>query len=191
MKDNIYNNKELSKLFKKDALGIAPDATVRERLEYTYMLKSSGSTVNQNSFLGMFTWLFSWSHLPFKAALVSVVLLLSLLNIHPTESQFLLPGQDTTLNAIPFQIDSSDTSPFFADTCFQTKGIIENETQSKYETFTNTEASYFVIKLSPAFYNTFPIAALNASYKIYLPFSRKLKPVGLSNTTPAQSPLFA
>lgn len=121
MKNNIISDNEISSLFEKDAAKISPDNAIRERLEYTFMLKNSGSKVTQNSFLGIFTWLFSWSQLPAKAAFVSLILLVSLLKIPSVENQIVPPIQDTTFNAVPLHIDSSETSPFFADTCLTTK----------------------------------------------------------------------
>ena len=143
MENNILNDKELAGLFEKDANGVVPDSAVGKRLAYTFMLKSSGVKVKQNSFLGMFTWFFSWSHLPAKAALVSLILLVPLFKIPNVESPFLLPGQDTTYNAIPFHIDSSETSPFFADTCLTLKTI--NTTTKKAQ---NTNSNMSILKVS-------------------------------------------
>ena len=121
MGNNIYTEKELAQLFAKDASRLTPDHAVRERLEYTFLLKSAAAKVNQNSFLGMFTWLFSWSHLPLKAAMVSLIIVLSFFKIPDVEQQFMNPAQDTTYNTIPLHIDSSGTSPYYADTCLTTK----------------------------------------------------------------------
>lgn len=118
MNNNTISNEEIKHLLDKDADEIMPDTAVQQRLEYAFLLKSSKAEVRQNSFAGMFSWLFSWAHLPLKAGIVSLVVLFSLLNIPSVENQFLAPLQDTTMQVLPYQIDSSETSPFFADTCF-------------------------------------------------------------------------
>lgn len=135
MKNKIFNEKELNRLFEQDAAGITPDAAIRGRLEYTFLLKTSASKVSQNSFLGMFSWLFSWSQLPIKAAIVSVIVLVSFIKFPSVENQFLLPGQDTTYNSIPIQIDTSESSPFFADTCLTTTTIIDRTKKSSNPVF--------------------------------------------------------
>lgn len=123
MKNDMISDKELSSIFNQDAANHFPDEAVRERLEYAFMVKSRGYKTTQNSFLGLFAWLFSWSNLPLKAAMVSVVLLFSLVNIKNVETPILQQMQDTTLKMMPFHIDSSRTSPFFADTCSISKLI--------------------------------------------------------------------
>lgn len=121
MKKNRITDQEIAGIFEKDATGIVPDATIQERLEYTFMVKSSGYKTAQNSFFGMLTWLFSWSQIPLKAALVSVVVLLSIINFQPKTSKFILPGCDTTQNQIFQHIDSAGMLPFYADSCLNTK----------------------------------------------------------------------
>lgn len=175
MKNKIFNEKELNRLFEQDAAGISPDAAVRDRLEYTFLLKSSSSKVSQNSFLGMFTWLFSWSQLPLKAAVVTAVVLISFIKFPSVESQFLLPGQDTTYNAIPLQIDSSEASPFFADTCLTTKTIIDKTKKSSNTVFERNETSLSEISSLQKSCNNLRIA-LRASF--FLPrhlISRKFE----------------
>lgn len=188
MNNNILHDKEIAGLFEKDANGFAPDAAIRERLEYTFMLKSSSSEVKQNSFLGMFSWLLSWSHLPLKAAMVSVVLLFSLLNIPTVENDFLIPGQDSTYNAIPFLIDSSETSPFFADTCMTTKAFSQQEDNS------NESSSYLkslkfssVISYSAKPHSIFSTLAPNASFLPRHLISRKSAPAGSNKLSPFES----
>lgn len=119
MKNNGINDKELTRLFELDADGITPDAAVRDRLEYTFMVKSRTYKTAQNSFAGMFSWLFSWSHIPLKAALVSMIVIFSFMNIQPKSGEFLSPGCDTTLNSIPY--DSMGIMPLYADSCFNVK----------------------------------------------------------------------
>ena len=121
MKKNMITDKEITRLFEKDSNGISPDTSVQERLEYTFMVKSSNYKTAQNSFGGVFTWIFSWSDIPLKAALVSFILFLSLMNFQPNQSQHIIPDCDTTLNSIPLKIDSSGMLPFYTDTCFNTK----------------------------------------------------------------------
>lgn len=144
MNNNTILNDEIIRIVQNDAEGIAPNDGVRQRLEYAFLLKSSTAEVKQNSFAGMFSWLFSWSHLPLKAGLVSIILLVSLLNMPSIENQFLAPLQDTTMNVLPFQIDSSETSPFFADTCFTghtcTQEQKNNPTDSEFLSFLNTKS---------------------------------------------------
>lgn len=82
----MISDKELSSIFNQDAANHLPNEAIRERLEYSFMVKSRGYKTTQNSFLGLFAWLFSWSNLPLKAAMVSIVLLFSLVNIKNVES---------------------------------------------------------------------------------------------------------
>ncbi len=126
MEYNTISDKELSRLFNEDAANHLPDEAIRERLEYSFMVKSRSYKTTQNSFVGLFAWIFSWSHLPMKAAMVSIVLLFSLFNIRNVENQMIQQQQDTTLNMVPFHIDSSETSPLFADTCFLSKSPDKN-----------------------------------------------------------------
>jgi len=141
MNTNNITDKELTRLFNKDAANHHPEEAVRERLEYAFMVKSRNYKTTQNSFVGLFVWIFSWSHLPLKATLVSVVLLLSLFNIQNVEDQMIMQQQDTTLNMMPFHIDSSETSPLFADTCFLSKSpdkngsLINNDSQKEEQNF--------------------------------------------------------
>ncbi|MEN8116025.1 MAG: hypothetical protein ABFS16_03555 [Bacteroidota bacterium] len=121
MNNRMITDDELTRLFEKDATGIVPNTSVRERLEYTFMVKSSTYKTAQNSFMGMFSWIFSWSNIPLKAALVSFVLFISIMNFQPRNSQFLTPGCDTTQNNSPIRIDSAGMLPFFADTCLNAK----------------------------------------------------------------------
>lgn len=116
MENKHISEQELTKLFANDAKGIAPESSVQERLEYAYLVKSAAYKTTQNSFLGMFSF-FSWSNLPAKLALASVVIVVSLMNIQPKSGEFLSPGVDTTLNTIPLRIDTAGMLPFLGDTC--------------------------------------------------------------------------
>lgn len=186
MKNKIFNDKELKYLFEQDAAGLTPDAAVRERLEYTFLLKSSGSKVTQNSFLGMFYWLFSWSQLPLKATIVTAVVLISFIQFPSVENQFLLPGQDTTYNSVPIQIDSSEASPFFADTCLTTKTIIHKTKDSSNRSSSKLEASCFTMNVLPEPCNNLQ-TALQASF--LLPrhlISRKFELSDSETSAPAE-----
>ena len=121
MKDKMLTDQELIHFFFFFSKSITPDSSVQERLNYTFMVKSSAYKTAQNSFTGMFSWLFSWSNVPVKAALVSIVLFLSIVNFQSNESQFIAPGCDTTINTIPLKVDSVGMLPFYADSCLNTK----------------------------------------------------------------------
>ena len=121
MNNQIFGEEELKRMFTHDARGIEPNAAVRERLEYAYLLKSRSYKTTQNSFLGVFTWLFSWSHLPAKVAFVSLFLMISVINFQPKNQQLIMPGSDTTLNNVPLRIDTSGMFPLFADSCLNVK----------------------------------------------------------------------
>ncbi|MFV0593903.1 MAG: hypothetical protein ACK5M7_21195 [Draconibacterium sp.] len=121
MNNQIFGEEELKRMFTHDARGLKPDAAVRQRLEYAYLLKSRNYKTSQNSFLGMFAWLFSWSHLPAKVAVASLLLMVSVVNFQPKSGQFMLPGSDTTLNNVPVRVDTSGMLPFFGDTCLNVK----------------------------------------------------------------------
>ena len=184
MGSNLFTDSELTRLFEKDAVNLAPDTAVRERLEYTFLLKSKDSKVKQNSFLGMFTWLFSWSHLPLKAAMVSLILVVSLLRMPSVEQQFLHPGQDTTYNTIPLLIDSSETSPYYADTCLTTKAVAK--VSSKVKPFLSEAEAVnhlqrFMCPLAPRnrFSNAVPTLLFLNRHSV----SRKSEPVDLNNLT--------
>ena len=121
MNNNMITDNGIKLLFDKDSNGISPDISVQERLEYTFMVKSSSYKTAQNSFAGLFYWIFSWTHIPLKAALISFILFLSVMNFQSNQSQYVPPGCDTTLNSIPLKIDSAGMLPFYTDTCLNTK----------------------------------------------------------------------
>ena len=192
MGSNIYTDKELTRLFEKDARDLVPDAAVRQRLEYTFMLKCSGAKVKQNSFLGMFSWLFSWSHLPLKAAMVSIILVVSLLKMPNVEQQFLLPGQDTTFNTIPLLIDTSETSPFFADTCFTTNTSKKKsgKTQHSFSEFDVANKNDGIISQS-APHNIFSTAVPAFLFLNRHPVLRRSAPADLNKSARVESHLLA
>ena len=186
----MISDKELSSIFNQDAANHLPNEAIRERLEYSFMVKSRNYKTTQNSFLGLFAWLFSWSNLPLKAAMVSIVLLFSLVNIKNVESPIFQQLQDTTQNIVPFHIDSSQTSPFFADTCFTSKSIRSNNNKPN----SNSEIRVFTTfqkDLSTTHFSSNPDS--NVSFFLPVPhvwsdlrISRKQQLTGLSNTIPAE-----
>lgn len=129
MNNNIFNDNELRNLFEQDAKNINPDDAVRKRLEYAFMVKNRSYKTVQNSFAGMFTWLFSWSQLPLKGVIVALLFMFSfsIFNMKTENSPLLPSSQDSTLNVFPLNIDSSVTSPYYADTCAVSKASIKNE----------------------------------------------------------------
>ncbi len=193
MKNNMISDKELSSIFSQDAANRFPDEAVRDRLEYAFMVKSRGYKTTQNSFLGLFAWLFSWSNLPLKAAMVSVVLLFSLVNIKNVETPILQQMQDTTLNTIPFHIDSSQTSPHFADTCSISKLIkshSEKKTgQSEKEISILPNSGFVTTQLSSNADNNAPFVVPDRYVLSDRRILRKQQSVGSGNTIPAESPL--
>ncbi len=78
MKNN--NQDQLfSQLLKNDRVG-EPSKAVEDRLMYSFLLKSSGSKPQLNSFVSFLGWIFSAQSLGLKTALVSVVLFFSVIN---------------------------------------------------------------------------------------------------------------
>lgn len=120
MKNRLSDN-DISRLFEKDAANVLPDSSVRARLEYSYMIKSSQYKTHQNSFSDMFLWVFSWSHIPLKAAFVSLVLFVSVTNFQTKNGEFFTPACDTTLNQLYQGVDSAGMLLFYADSCFNGK----------------------------------------------------------------------
>ncbi len=186
----MISDKELSSIFNQDAANHLPNEAIRERLEYSFMVKSRNYKTTQNSFLGLFAWLFSWSNLPLKAAMVSIVLLFSLVNIKNVESPIFQQLQDTTQNIVPFHIDSSQTSPFFADTCFTSKSIKSSDNKPN----SNSEIRVFTTfqkGLSTTHFSSNPDS--NVSFFLPVPhvwsdlrISRKQQLTGLGSTIPAE-----
>ena len=190
MKNEMISDKELSSIFNQDAANNLPNEAIRERLEYSFMVKSRSYKTTQNSFLGFFAWLFSWSNLPLKAAMVSVVLLFSLVNIKNVETPIFQQLQDTTQNVVPFHIDSSQTSPFLADTCLTSKSIKSNNNKPN----SDSEIRVFTLSqkgLSTTHFSSNPdskVSFLLPAPHVWsdLRISRKQQLTGLSNTIPAE-----
>ncbi len=193
MQNDMISDKELSSTFNQDAANHFPDEAVRERLEYAFMVKSRSYKTTQNSFLGLFAWLFSWSNLPLKAAMVSVVLLFSLVNIKNIETPILQQMQDTTSNTMPLHIDSSQTSPFFADTCSISRLIkshSEKETRQSEEAISiQPNSDSITIQLSSNADKNAAFAAPDRFVLSDLRILRKRQSIDSNNTIPAESPL--
>lgn len=115
---NELTDKYLSEQFKNDELICKPDPAIKSRLDYTFLLKESQSKIRQNSFTGLFSWFFSLKNIPVKAALLSVVLFISVFNFQQKTGNFNTPTIDSTLFlTIPFYADSVVNKPFRGDTC--------------------------------------------------------------------------
>ncbi len=111
-------DKYLSELFRNDETGCKPDPSVKSRLDYTFMLKESQGKIRQNSFLGLFAWIFSLKSLPVKAAFVSLILMFSVFNFQQKSGNFETPTVDSaSIFTIPFKLDSVINKPFSSDTC--------------------------------------------------------------------------
>jgi hypothetical protein len=117
MNNRILSDQELAKMFEKDVAHLLPDAALRGKLEYAYLVKSRNYKTVQNSFAGVFTWLFSWTSLPAKVALVSIVLLVSIMNFQPRTGSIHATVADSTLTNMTMRIDTAGMLPFFADSC--------------------------------------------------------------------------
>jgi len=117
MNKNEFTDDDLTRLFEKDSKNISADSGIGKRLEHLFMIKSASYRTFQNSFAGFFSWIFSWSNVPVKAALVSIVLFISVMNHQTGNHQFVAPGCDTMIKSDPFKIDSANMLPFNADTC--------------------------------------------------------------------------
>lgn len=117
MKNELTDN-YLSELFRNDELDCKPDASVKNRLDYFFMLKESRSNIRQNSFTGLFGWFFSLKGIPAKAALVSVILFFSVFNFQQKTGNTNIPSADSaSILIIPFKTDSVFNQPFNGDTC--------------------------------------------------------------------------
>ena len=118
MKNEMTDN-FLNEIFKDDELNCKPNQEVKSRLDYAFMLKGSQGKIRQNSFLGMFTWIFSLKNIPAAAALVSIVLLFSVLKFQQKSGNFESPTVDTaSILPFPLKLDSVVNRPFDSDTCF-------------------------------------------------------------------------
>lgn len=87
--DQLY-----SQLLQNDQVG-KPDSGIEERLMYSYLLKSRVSKLRQNSFSSYFGWLLSFQNLGLKTGLLSMVLFLSVMNNHLSQSQGSINGSDS------------------------------------------------------------------------------------------------
>jgi hypothetical protein len=121
MNNNLLSEQELNRMFSADAGHLEPDPAIRERLEYAYLIRNHTYKTAQNSFLSLFSWLFSWSQLPAKVAVVSLLLMISVINFQPKTQQFIMPATDSTLNNMPLRIDTSGMLPFLGDTCLNSQ----------------------------------------------------------------------
>ncbi len=196
MENRLLTEQELKQLFESDSINAHPDPSVGERVKYAFLVQSSKYKVVQNSFSGAFGWFFSLSDLPVKAALVSMVLLLSILNFPPAGNRALAPLADTTQSTLPLNVDSAAILPFFADTC-----ILSNF----YDTYSNKNAG-------PAYSFEDNMELINQTYELILSlpndkirsvsfpvpsFYRETKPlqkqqtIGSNNTSPSESPFVA
>lgn len=115
--NNKMNDSQLNNLFKHDTLHCSPDPAVKSRLDYTFMLKESQGKIRQNSFTGLFTWIFSVKNIPVAATLFMAVLLLSVFNSQQKAGNFAIPGTDTaSIQMMPLNIDSIIDQPLDDDT---------------------------------------------------------------------------
>lgn len=196
MEKEILTEKEIIGFFEKDSENIVPDPMVSKRLTYTFLVKSAQYKTTQNSFAGMFHWFFSWTNMPAKAALVSLVLFLSLINFQPSENQFFGPIQDTTLNTIPLKVDSASMLPYVADTCIFSK--LSDENKNTNSPFSKSFINGIEVNTTPcsSSYNsvpqkTFPICFPTPVSFRKLQALRKLQSTAANNTIPFESPLVA
>jgi len=81
------------------------------------MLKESQGKIRQNSFTGLFTWMFSVKNIPVAATLFMAVLLFSVFNSQQKAGNFIVPGADTaSIHIMPLNIDSIIDQPLSDDT---------------------------------------------------------------------------
>lgn len=115
---NELTEKELFEIFEKDNIGCSPQPSVKSRLDYTLMLKQSRNKIHQNSFAGLFTWIFSFKNIPVKAAMVSAILFFSVFNYQQNTGNTNVMGVDSaSMSIIPFNLDTLNNRPFSSDTC--------------------------------------------------------------------------
>lgn len=197
MENKMITDQELTRIFENDSKNLNIDSTIGERLQYTFMLKSSSYKTTQNSFAEMVAWFFSWSHVPVKMAFVSIILFLSLVNFPPTDIQFISPGQDTTLNTIPLKVDSAGMLPFYADTCVLSKSF-SNDKDADRSNLYNSDRNWIQAK-TIFLKSNFPLS-MYKTFSIYrpVPFSsrkfqtlHKLRITGSNNIALFESPLVA
>lgn len=196
MENRLLTEQELQHLFENDSKNIQPDSSVEERVKYAFLVQSSKYKVAQNSFSGAFSWFFSFSDLPLKAALVSMLFLVSILNFPPTGNQVLSPVADTTQSTLPLKVDSAGMLPFFADTCilsnFYNTDSNENATPS-YSLEENME----LINKTYKFILSLPNDKIRSVSRPVPSFYRESQPlrrpstIDLNSASPCESPLVA
>jgi len=111
MKNSLLNEKELSAIFEMDSKEVSPDNSVKPGLLYYFQIKSVSYKIRQNSFAGMFDWLFSFKNLTVKATFASMIVALSLINFQgnsPSSGQCLI---DSTANSIKAYTDTAMLPP--------------------------------------------------------------------------------
>ncbi|NQU85615.1 MAG: hypothetical protein HQ541_07630 [Mariniphaga sp.] len=116
MSNNFLNEQELHNLFEQDSKGFEPNQSVKSRLLYYFQVKSSSYKIRQNSFSGMFGWLFSMKNLPVKATMASLIIAFSMINIQENNP---ITGQsfiDSTAHDNNIYLDSAMLLPFSNDT---------------------------------------------------------------------------
>jgi hypothetical protein len=118
MMKNELTEKELFEIFEKDNINCNPQPSVKSRLDYTFMLKQSQNKIHQNSFAGLFAWIFSFKNIPVKAAMVSAILFFSVFNYQQKTGITNGAGIDSaSMSVIPFNLDTLNNRPFSSDTC--------------------------------------------------------------------------
>lgn len=104
MEKNIDN--KLIQLIQNDQIG-SPKSEIEDRLMYTFMLKNGTSTVRQNSFSGFSSWLFSFKHIAVKTAVLSCLLLFTLMNSGLHQNQTYTGTCDSTFVEKALVLDSA------------------------------------------------------------------------------------
>lgn len=93
MKKNM--DEKLSELIQKDRIGI-PDSQIEDRLMYTFMLKNGMSNLRQNSFAGFLGWIFSFKSFGVKTAIISCLLVVTMMNVNIQQNQKTTGDCDST-----------------------------------------------------------------------------------------------
>ena len=115
---NNLNEQDLYRFFEHDSKNAKPDQSIKTRLLYLFQVKSNSYRIRQNSFSGMFTWLFNFNNLTVKAALASLIIVFSVINFRdnsPVAGQSFI---DSTASNNQLYLDSAMLLPFNSDTCF-------------------------------------------------------------------------
>jgi len=95
---NRNHDQLFTELLRNDQVG-EPDKAIEKRLEYSFLLKNSGSKLRQNSFGNFFGWIFSAQSFGLKAGLVSVALSFFIMN---SQLRF-ESGKTSACDSIPAQ----------------------------------------------------------------------------------------